>query len=616
MPFLESANGDPVRSQRRIAVQATRGLPAAESLYRDFRQNGGPFAISQTSIPRQVIGRNGEPMLPLTGKRTIGGGPLDFGDMDPSSIGTLILLGSLFGAYDFEDLGAYNRWTFYLGAGTAFPTFFSALDDSDINPRVRLWDGMFGGLNLGATSGGNFSLTAPFVVGYYDLYGAVAQTEGGQSALAITSITRASSTATATTTAPHGLSTGDVVVVSGATETEYNGNFVVTVTGASAFTYTVSGTPTTPATGTPVYATNGLSITGITRSGSTATVTTAVAHGLATGDTVRVSGASQAGYNLDATVTVTGATTFTYTVASGTVTPATGTIVYERLDGAVPVLRNTYSGSWLPDATDADIFVELVSYDGVDTWTLRAKTSSAASYSSTFTAKAGLDSADNPIFTRMVDEDGESIGPWSDQVRIHLPASGLRIGNVYRFPKRRARWVQELDTERPISSVGLSALVAPEVGEDLEEVRFEGGIAISVAWDKTEAIQDTPGRQGATVRRTGELKTTAVLTRQITDLRMQRGMHEATPMPLVLDAKTDVYIPSTTRPYRFLAVLANCRLTGTLYGVAPGGQNTDEAPVFEPGYPDDALVYDGITVPLGSVVFILENDIAVSDVTG
>ena len=616
MPFLESAKGDPVRSQRRIAVQATRGLPAADSLYRDFRQNGGPFAISQATIPRQVIGRNGEPMLPLTGKRTIGGGPLDFGDMDPSSIGTLILLGSLFGAYDFEDLGDYNRWTFYLGAGTEFPQFFSALDDSDVIPRVRLWDGMFGGLNIGATSGGNFALQAPFVVGYYDLYGAVVQTEGGKSALAITSITRASTTATVTTAAPHGLSTGDVVAITGATEAEYNVNAPITVTGASAFTYTVSGTPTTPATGTPVYATNGLSITGITRSGSTATATTAVAHGLATGDAVRVSGADQAGYNLDATITVTGATTFTYAVASGTVTPATGTIVYERLDGALPVLRNTYSGSWLPDADDADIYVELVSYDGTDTWTVRAKIGSVAAYSSTFTAKAGLDSADNPIFTRMVKEDGESIGPWSDQVRIHLPASGLRPGNIYRFPKRRARWVQELDPERPISSVGLAAFVAPAVGEDLEEIRFEGGIQISAAWEKTEALNDTPGRQGAMVHRTGEFNTTATLTRQITDLRMQRGMHEATPMPLVLDAKTDVYIPSTTRPFRFLVVMANCRLTGTLYGVAPGGQNTDEAPVFEAGYPDDVLTYDGIPVPLGSVVFILENDIAVSDVTG
>jgi len=50
--FRDGAQGDPVRSQRRIAVQATRGLPAADSAFRDFRQNGGPFSISQTMIPR------------------------------------------------------------------------------------------------------------------------------------------------------------------------------------------------------------------------------------------------------------------------------------------------------------------------------------------------------------------------------------------------------------------------------------------------------------------------------------------------------------------------------------------------------------------------------------
>lgn len=69
---------------------------------------------------------------------------------------------------------------------------------------------------------------------------------------AITSITRSSSTATVTTTSSHGLASSDIVKISGATETEYNGNQTITVTGASTFTYTVTGTPATPASGTPV----------------------------------------------------------------------------------------------------------------------------------------------------------------------------------------------------------------------------------------------------------------------------------------------------------------------------------------------------------------------------
>jgi hypothetical protein len=68
----------------------------------------------------------------------------------------------------------------------------------------------------------------------------------------VTSITRASSTATLTSTTNHGLVTGDSVIISGATQTEYNGTFTVTVTGVTTFTYTVTGTPATPATGTPV----------------------------------------------------------------------------------------------------------------------------------------------------------------------------------------------------------------------------------------------------------------------------------------------------------------------------------------------------------------------------
>jgi hypothetical protein len=73
--------------------------------------------------------------------------------------------------------------------------------------------------------------------------------------VAVSSITRSSTTATVTATA-HGFTTGDQVNIRGANETDYNGDFIVTVTDANTFTYTVSGSPTTPATGT-IVANNG-----------------------------------------------------------------------------------------------------------------------------------------------------------------------------------------------------------------------------------------------------------------------------------------------------------------------------------------------------------------------
>ena len=66
----------------------------------------------------------------------------------------------------------------------------------------------------------------------------------------VSSITRSSTTATVTTSIDHEYSTGDYIVISGATQTEYNGVFQITVTGDTTFTYTVSGSPATPATGT------------------------------------------------------------------------------------------------------------------------------------------------------------------------------------------------------------------------------------------------------------------------------------------------------------------------------------------------------------------------------
>ena len=61
-------------------------------------------------------------------------------------------------------------------------------------------------------------------------------------------ITRVSTTATVSCTA-HGFSTGDSVIIAGATPSGYNGTYTVTVVDANTFTYTCSGALATPATG-------------------------------------------------------------------------------------------------------------------------------------------------------------------------------------------------------------------------------------------------------------------------------------------------------------------------------------------------------------------------------
>ena len=76
-----------------------------------------------------------------------------------------------------------------------------------------------------------------------------ADTGGPLPAADVVTITRSGSTATVSHTT-HGLSTGDLVKIRGADQSEYNQKATITVTGASSYTYTVSGTPATPATGT------------------------------------------------------------------------------------------------------------------------------------------------------------------------------------------------------------------------------------------------------------------------------------------------------------------------------------------------------------------------------
>lgn len=66
--------------------------------------------------------------------------------------------------------------------------------------------------------------------------------------VAISTITFVGTTATMTTGSAHGLATGNIITVSGASPAAYNGTFSVTVTGATTLTYTMLSTPATNAT--------------------------------------------------------------------------------------------------------------------------------------------------------------------------------------------------------------------------------------------------------------------------------------------------------------------------------------------------------------------------------
>lgn len=69
----------------------------------------------------------------------------------------------------------------------------------------------------------------------------------------ISGITATGSVATATTSTAHGLQTGAIVTVSGATPSAYNGTYAITVLTATTFSYTTSVAPGGPATVVGAY---------------------------------------------------------------------------------------------------------------------------------------------------------------------------------------------------------------------------------------------------------------------------------------------------------------------------------------------------------------------------
>jgi len=66
----------------------------------------------------------------------------------------------------------------------------------------------------------------------------------------VSSLTRTSSTVTVVTTAKHGYSNSNSVIISGAIPIDYNGTYQIAVLDEFTFTYYIATTPTTPAVGT------------------------------------------------------------------------------------------------------------------------------------------------------------------------------------------------------------------------------------------------------------------------------------------------------------------------------------------------------------------------------
>jgi hypothetical protein len=160
--------------------------------------------------------------------------------------------------------------------------------------------------------------------------------------LSIKSAMCSGSTATITTSSPHGLSVGDPVFISGVSVPGYNTAVPATVTavpGLAQFTYGVTSGLAAGAGGVaiplPVERFKASAITSVVETGNTATATTNTPHGLSDGDSVFIFGTSVASYSTgpgSVIVTVISPTSFSYSLTTAGVTSGTGGAVYRIAD--------------------------------------------------------------------------------------------------------------------------------------------------------------------------------------------------------------------------------------------------------------------------------------------
>jgi hypothetical protein len=142
-------------------------------------------------------------------------------------------------------------------------------------------------------------------------------------AYAISSITNTGTGALVTTASAHNLYTGNIITVTGATPSAYNGTWAITRQSATTFTYALTTNPGGDATTVGTYSVAAQTISYLSHNGTTANVTTTAAHGLYTGNQIIVAGSTPSEYNGTFIITVLNDTQFTYIMASSPATDAT-----------------------------------------------------------------------------------------------------------------------------------------------------------------------------------------------------------------------------------------------------------------------------------------------------
>ncbi len=125
------------------------------------------------------------------------------------------------------------------------------LNGSIVNPITKHEDSVtYSSIYAGMPpNSGRYSISY-FLYGERELH-ILPPTTSEPSSVSVSSITRSGTLVTVTTSAEHGYGVDDFVTISGAVETDYNGEQrIYSVPSSTTFTYITSTTPTTPATGT------------------------------------------------------------------------------------------------------------------------------------------------------------------------------------------------------------------------------------------------------------------------------------------------------------------------------------------------------------------------------
>lgn len=282
-----------------------------------------------------------------------------------------------------------------------------------------------------------------------------------------------------------------------------------------------------------------------------------------------------------------------------------------------PILRHYYSGNFVADATDNDIYIKIIS-DSATQVVFQVKVASAGTYSANITATKGVWTYCWTGASAVV-----PLGPRRNQIQVYFPtgADNAFVDNdVWLFENRRAAGMGFDDGDYTVAQPIAEVQARFFMGD--QEIAIDNGVTLTADAADVVTRYAVGGEQPVGTDRKGQQAVTVAIDRRLVDMELQKQLLTRDDTSLVIECVGDTVIAGGSGAYYGVTfVLPLVVPQGEAHDAAEGANNYNEQITMLAAKPDSnytgpaGTVVSGITDFASDLEAVWDTDIAEADLT-